>query len=217
MPTVTESEGVPLDVWLFDKPTPTTALALRRQVAARLIDSYSPPGGVVVDLAPGAGEALAAATAAGRSAVAISSPPELGCRRRPAALDELRGMADLVLVLPPATRLAPLQPHAVSGAAMSALCRRAAPLLGAGGVLVLGALPGPHNGNVDPLAAAVDAGASVGLSYLQHVVVVIASADAAGEEPPSGPVPSVGRVELAGADDRRRVDHVDLVVLRRVR
>lgn len=187
-------EGVPLNIWLLDKDTAMSPAAIRRDLAARLIETYCPPAGVVVDLAPGRGEVLAAAVEAGRSAV-VSSPAAL-CkgRRKPAALDAASDSADVVAVLPAAKHLAPLRPHSLSGAALEIILRRAAALLRPGGFMVLGFV-GAAMADRDRLAVTVNAAASEGLSYFQHVVAVLAPClDDAPERATPPPLPDLMRM-----------------------
>ncbi|HSH59784.1 MAG TPA: hypothetical protein VK988_09135, partial [Acidimicrobiales bacterium] len=223
MPNPAHPEGVPLDVWLFNHDTATSPPSVRRQLATRLIEVYSPPGGVVVDLAPACGEVLAAATEAGRSTIVASTASVCESRRRPAVLDSVQGSADLVVVLPPAGRLAPPRAHNLSATALSVVCRRAAPLLRPGGFLVIGVVGGAPATHLDPLAAAVNGVASEGLAYFQHVVAVIPSClGAAGRSPADRPFLEVTRMtpqasaeSSAAGDGSRRLAHVDLVVLGR--
>lgn len=164
MPNPTHPDGVPLDVWLFTHHGLPTGAAPRRRMAARLIDTYSSPGGVVVNLDPGRGEVLAATTDAGQNVVVWASTSMCDGRRRPAMLDALAGGAQLVLVPPPACRLAPPRPHALSPLPVERLCRRSAPLLRPGGFPVLGVVGGRCARTRDPLGEAVHAGAPAGLA-----------------------------------------------------
>lgn len=227
MPNTTQPEGVPLDVWLFTHEAPATNADLRRRMAARLIDSYSSPGGVVVDLDPGRGEVLAAATEAGRSAAVMLGHSLCEGRAGPAVLEALQASAELVVVLPPACRLAPPRPHSLSATAVAVLCRRSAALLRPGGFLVLGVVASRCSRNRDPLGEAVHVGAPVGLSYFQQLVAVVASgSDADGAQPDAGPAEATtsapsgsGTVTTtrpsAPVGGEHSLAHIDLLVLAR--
>ena len=144
---------VPLNVWLLDGPDQRCALA------ERAIRTYSPDGGLVVDLRPGGFQSLAAASRSGRHSVAMGSG-EKG--------DALTDCADLVLVLPG---------WPVSEA--STLAERARCLLRPGAFLALGLEPRVEGDEVSAVVAAV---ADRGLLYFQHVVAldrVRATADGA--------------------------------------
>lgn len=220
-------EGVPLNIWLFNNESaPVSPTGLRRHLAARLIDAYSPPGGVVVDLAPGRGEVLAAAVEAGRSAVVSTTAALCKGRWKPAALDSATDSADVVVALPPAKHLAPLRPHSVSSFALEILLRRAAPLLRPGGFMVVGFVGGAAVAHRDRLAVAVNAAASEGLSYFQHIVAVLAScADGTPDPATPPPLPDLMRMASTGPSPHtsppsgtagaRRQAHIDLLVLRR--
>lgn len=226
MPHPTHPEGVPLDVWLFSRDEPPTGAVIRRHLAARLVVTYSRAGGVVVDLAPEGGEVLAVATEAGRRVVVA---PATGSRgRRPVSPDGVTGTADLAIVLPPASHLAPLRPHSLPAEEVGVLCRRAAPCLRSGGVVVVGSLGGTAAGDRDPLAEAVNAAASAGLAYFQHVVAVMASdlhtAGARLAGPPAQattrgrrarPVAATRSPHPATETGGRCLSHVDLLVFTR--
>ncbi|MFP5375954.1 MAG: hypothetical protein ACLGIO_04115 [Acidimicrobiia bacterium] len=165
---------MPLDVWLFNREEPPSGSAIRRQLATRLVVTYSPAGGVVVDLAPEGGEVLAAATEAGRRIV-VAPTTTRSRGRRFVSPDAVTGTAGLAIVLPPASHLAPLRPHSLPADEVGVLCRRAVRCLRSGGVLVVGSLGGTAAGDRDPLAETVNAAASAGLAYFQHVVAVMAT------------------------------------------
>ena len=163
----THPEGVPLNIW------PVAAgdgRAARLRLATRAVEEYAPAGGVVVDVCPGRGEALAACAASGRHAVAL--PPSAACdgRLRSASLRRLANEVDLVLSLPPAERLAPPRPWSTSPAAARSVARQARAVLRPGGLLVLGVVP---RGGRDDAAATVAAAAVEGLAYFQHVVALL--------------------------------------------
>jgi hypothetical protein len=200
MPNTTHSDRVPLNIWLPEEArTPTSGSAVRRHIADRLIETYSPPGGVVVDLCPGRGEVLAAASNAGRGAVVLQLPP--GCARRPEppTLDAVAGTADLAVALPFASDLWPPRAHPLSAVAAGVLSRRAAPLLRPGGVLVLATLGRTAATRRDPASGTVAAGGQAGLACYQHVVALLVHELAA----------------HCGAPEsrcRRRLAHADLLV-----
>ncbi|PLS74890.1 MAG: hypothetical protein CYG61_10250 [Actinobacteria bacterium] len=227
MPHPTHPEGVPLDVWLFNQDEAPSGAVIRRHLAARLVVTYSPAGGVVVDLAPEGTEVVAAATEAGRCVVVA---PITGSRgRRPVSPDAVTGTADLAIVLPPASCLAPLQPHSLPADEVGVLCRRAVPRLRSGGVLVVGSLGGTADGDRDPLAEAVNAAASAGLAYFQHVVAVMAfdlhtdgatpadrRAEATTRSRRARPSPATASPHPAtGTGSGRGLSHVDLLVFTR--
>ena len=224
MPHPTHPEGVPLDVWLFNQDEAPSGAVIRRHLAARLVVTYSPAGGVVVDLAPEGGEVLAVATEAGRRVVVV---PTTGSRgRRPSSLDAVTGTADLAIVLPPASCLAPLRPHSLPAEEVGVLCRRVVPRLRSGGVVVVGSLGGTAAGDRDPLAEAVNAAASAGLAYFQHVVAIMAiDLHTAGASPAGLPAEATTRSRRArpsratggqhhakGTGGGRCLSHVDLLV-----
>ncbi|HVE46672.1 MAG TPA: hypothetical protein VNA57_07995 [Acidimicrobiales bacterium] len=206
----TKDEGVPLNVWLFNQDPPPTGAQLRRLLADRLIETYCPPSGVVVDLDPDGGEVLAAAASAGRSTAAV--PPICACpaQRHQRTLEGLRASADLVVVLPRASRLVPPRPHALSPVTLSQLCRRSTALLRPGGFLVLGVVESAPAGAGHPLADAVHAAAPEGLAYFQHLVAVAAT-DLVDSTPASA-IRGCGG-PLRGGD--RTAAHIDLLVLSR--
>ena len=224
MPHPTHPEGVPLDVWLFKQDEGPTGTVIRRQLAARLVVTFSPAGGVVVDLAPEGGEVLAVATEAGRRVVVAPTTGSPG--RRPVSPAAVTGTADLAIVLPPASCLAPLRPDSLPAQEVGVLCRRVAPWLRSGGVLVVGSLGGAAAGDRDPLADAVNAAASAGLAYFQHVVAVMAiDLHTAGATPADRRTeattrsrrarPSPGTGSHDPATGRRCLSHVDLLVFTR--
>lgn len=194
MPT-TDPKAVPLNVWV-PEPAPT-GTALRRHLAARLVETYSAPASVVIDLCPERGEVLAAAASAARGVVALRQPPGCAGRPRPPALEALAGAAALAVALPPASHLVPPRPHPVSATAAKVLCRRAAPLLAVGGYLVIGTLGRGAGSRPDPISAAVGAAAEAGLDYHQHLVVLLDSE--------RDPAPSA-------TGSGRRLAHADLLV-----
>lgn len=200
MPTTADprsinDKSVPLNIWPADPAA--NATGVRRRLAARLIETYSPPAGTVIDLRPGRGEVLAAATSAGRGAVAVRQPP--GCAGRPhtPALDAIAATADLVVALPPASHLRPARPHPLSLNAARITAGRAAPLLRPGGYLVVGTLGRPGGGR-DPVTCAVAATTEAGLAYYQHLIVLL-NID----------------LERPQSDRRPRLAHADLLVFTR--
>ena len=200
MSTTTRSDAVPLNIWLPDEAeTPTSGSDVRRHIADRVIETYSPPGGVIVDLAPGRGEVLAAAAKAGRAAVVLHLPP--GCARRPEPppLDAVKGTADLAIVVPPASHLRPPRAHPLSATAAGVASRQAAPLLRTGGFLVLGSLGCTAAARLDPVSNAVSAAGQAGLAYYQHVVALLV------HELDASP-------GATGSRGRRRLAHADLLV-----
>lgn len=226
MPHPTHPEGVPLDVWLFNQDEAPSGAVIRRHLAARLVVTYSPADGVVVDIAPEGAEVLAAATEAGRRAVV--APTTGSRRRRPSSLDAVTGTADLAIVLPPASCLAPLRPHSLPAQEVGVLCRRVAPCLRSGGVWVVGSLGGAATGDHDQLADAVNAAASAGLAYFQHVVAVMAfdlltagaspaglPAEATTRSRTDRPSPATGNPHPATGTGGRCLSHVDLLVFTR--
>lgn len=170
-PKSIDDRSVPLNIWLADPAT--NATGVRRQLAARVVETYSPPAGTVIDLCPAQGEVLAAATSAGRGAVALRQPPGGAGHPRTKVLNAIAETADLVIALPPASHLRPARPHPISPAAAKITARRAAPLLRPGGYLVLGTLGRPGGGGRDPVTCAVAAATEAGLAYYQHLVVLL--------------------------------------------
>lgn len=206
MPTTTDprsikDKSVPLNIWPADPVANSTGV--RCQLAAQLIETYSPPAGTVIDLCPGRGEVLAAATSSGRGAIALRQPP--GCAGRPhtPALDAIAAAADLIVALPPASHLRPPRPHPISPAAAKIVARRAAPLLRPGGYLVVGTLGRPGGDGRDPVTCAVAAATDAGLAYYQHLVVLL-EVDLDLEPPTAAP-----------EDRRGRLAHADLLVFTR--
>lgn len=197
MPHPTEPEGVPLNVWLLS--TQHCGRAVRRHLAADAVDTYTAVGGVVIDLLPGRGEAVAAARAAGRNAMTM--PAASGCdgRRRLAALSRAEGSADLVLALPAAMALVTTHTRPFPSLAGRVLAGQAARLLRPGGHLVVGVM-GTRASGADPITDAVAAITAEGFIYFQHVVVLL-------------------RSDLndnrAGVAEGRAVFHVDLLVFER--
>lgn len=171
MPTTADPRSVPLNIWVADPAA--TATGVRRQLASRLVETYSSPRGVIVDLSPGRGEVLAAASSAGRGAVALRQPPGCAGRPRTPALDAMQETAELAIALPPASHLRPPRPHPLSGAAAAILARRAEPLLRPGGYLVVGTLGRASGARRDPVSCAVAAATQAGLSYYQHLVILL--------------------------------------------
>ena len=193
MPDTTHPEGVPLNVWIC--PTGTGS-ALRRHVAARLVDTYSSKGSVVADLAPGRGEVFAAIVAAGRSAMALRGARGRGrCRVSP--LDELSETADLAIAIPPATSLGSTSAPDFSPPA-GVMAGRAARVLSSGGYLAMAVTSARRRS--DPVAASVAAVTAHDFVYFQHVVALVA----------------IGAGTRRFENDRRGVGHVDVVVFRRV-
>ena len=186
-------EGVPLNVWILESATATDGSSLRRCVAERLIETYSPPAGVVVDLVAAGVVVLDAAIGRGRSAVLGLRP--YACARP--ATESLSDTADLVVCLPPANHLEPPRDFAMPAVMVESVCRRAAVMLRPGGFFVLASV-GRGTGALDPATRAVTATSAVGLDYFQHVVVLL----------------GWPAVERAAAVERR-IAHADLVVARR--
>ncbi len=200
MPKATHSEGVPIDVWLPVSDETATGVAVRRWLAGRLIGAYSAQGGIVVDLAPGTGEVVAAASDSGRSVVLHAPPSPCSGRRSPRALQGIIGTADLVLSLPPPFHLGPLRPHGPSRPRAELLARHATGLLRPGGFFVLGILGGGRG--ADPVAATVEAATAAGLAYFQHVVALIQ--DRQGADDAEGVI-----------DGSRHFAHADVLVFTR--
>lgn len=187
----THPEGVPLNIWPCP---PGGGSRIRQETAARAIAAYAPAGGTVVDLHPGGGECLAAAASSGRNAVVLPMASLHEGRWRCAAVRGLAGAADVVLALPPATRLAPPRACGSSSLAAAALAEQAAVLLRPGGFFVLGVVGREGRDDVAEAVATVTAGC---FSYFQHVVALLASPEPCGE------------------GDGRRLSHADLLVFER--
>ena len=186
-------EGVPLDVWLPDRQSSPDGASLRFHMAARLIDAYSPPAGVVVDLLASDVDVLNAALERGRSGVLGSLA--YACRRP--AVGSLTAKADLAVSLPPASHLAPPRHYSVPAPMAASLCRRAASLLRPGGFLVLASV-GRGSGELDAPTQAVVAATDAGLAYFQHVVMLL----------------DARAPEAVGENERSHV-HADLMVFTR--
>src|SRR5439155_20974167 len=131
---------------------PPGGSALRRTLAARLVETYSSPGAVIADLVTGRGETIAAAAAAGRKAVALHSRRGDGPRRP--KVKAVADAIDLAIALPPACCLWPPRAHPLSAATARILTRRTAPLLRPGAFLVLSSL-GREHGSEDPVTGTV--------------------------------------------------------------
>ena len=147
------SDQVPLNVWLVGGRHAEPASRL--DVSMAVIDAYTDPGDVVVDLVGADGEILGAITSAGRSVVA---PTEASGRLR--AHDDL--VADLVLAVPIGVHRPPPWCRVLNATARE--------LLGVGGLFVT--LPFPTGRGADPVSATVASAAEAGLDYFQHVVVL---------------------------------------------
>jgi hypothetical protein len=199
MPTTADPRTVPLNIWVADQAA--TASGVRRQLAGRLVETYTAPGATVIDLSPGRGEVLAAAASAKRGAVALRQPPGCAGRPRTPALDAIAGSAELAFALPPASHLRPARPHPLSATAATILAQRAVPLLRPGGYLAVGTLGRAPGTRRDPVAAAVTAASQAGLSYYQHLVVLLDT-----DLDPEGSPQS----------RRPRLAHVDLLVFNKV-
>lgn len=163
--TNTHPEGVPLNIWLLPAG-PGGGSAMRYDLAARAVDAYSPKGGLVADLVPGDGEALVAAVVAGRGVASLGDDGEV-----PAAADET---ADLALAFAAAEGLH----HRVPSACFGRVAARAAAVLRPGGFLVASVGHGDAGG--DPVTDAVEAAASEGLAFFQHVVAVLCDTNPTG-------------------------------------
>jgi hypothetical protein len=164
-------EGVPLNLWLV--AADGGGSCIRRRLADRAVQAFSPTGGLVVDLNPDRGEGLAAAVATGRAAVSLPPAAVADGRLRSAALSGLASPADLVLALPGSDDLHRPTGRALTPLAARVLAEQAAPLLQPGGLLVLGSVPAPGTGH-DPVTDAVEATTAEGFSYFQHVVALLA-------------------------------------------
>jgi hypothetical protein len=199
MPTTADPQAVPLNVWLADHDAPTAA-ALRHRLIRRLVETYSPTGGAVVELVSGDGGVRAAAGAAGRRVICPRRAPTCAGGRHSPSRNAPAVSADLAMALPPASHLRPPRPHPLSSSAAAVLCRRAATLLRPGGFLVLGTLGRNPRSGRDPISGAVVGASDAGLGYYQHLVVLLdAGLDPAGTE----------------AGRPRRQGHADLVVFAR--
>lgn len=190
------TEGVPLNIWPL-AATRQGCSILRRELAARAVETYAPPGGIVVDLNAGEGEGLAAAVLSGRNAVVLPDASEAEGRRRSAALRSLAGTVDLVMALPAASHLDPPRPWSTSAVAARAVADQASTLLRPGGFLVLGIVGRDDHDDVAATAAAVS---EAGLAYFQHLVAIL---------PDHAP-------ERCGPGGRRRsTEHADVLVFAR--
>jgi len=198
---------------------------VRAELARRVVDDYSGPGQVVLDLVCRDGSVVDHAAASSRRAIGVvagpcdatrgspstarrATEPDLRPRRgRPSAdvLGDLHSRVHLAVALP-SLRIARSGPTPARPCPRGAarLCHTAAPLLRPGGLLVVGVVGGVGTGrDADALTALVEAATSAGLDYLQHVVALLVPiADGALAPPSSG---RGGRV----------VVHADLGVFRR--
>lgn len=170
---------------------------VRAELARRVVDDYSGPGHVVLDLACRDGSVVDHAAASSRRAIGVvagscdaprSSPsterratgPDLRPRRGrplPEVLADLRGRVHLAVALPN-LRITPSGPVPVHPCPRGAvrLCRTAAPSLRPGGLLVVGVVGGAgryRGHDRDALSTLVEAAASAGFDYLQHVVALL--------------------------------------------
>lgn len=160
-------EGVPLNIWPVAE---RDGRAVRLRLAARAVEEYAPAGGVVVDLWPGRGEALAACAASGRHAVVLPLAASCDGRHRSASLRGLAHSADVVLSLPPADRLVPPRPCSVSAVAARSVARQARAVLRPGGLLVLAFV---SRCGQDDVTATVAAATGEGFAYFQHVIALL--------------------------------------------
>lgn len=179
---------VPLTVWTLPAPSGHTRPcpgSIRQAVATLVLDAYSRPGDVVVDLRPEHGEVAAAAITAGRTCLVGADSP--------VGQADLAGAAQLAVALPSRGSLttgasSPLAAQTVRDAAAVGQA-----VLAPGGLVVLGNV-GARPGH-DPLGRAAAAMETAGYCYLQHIVVLL--------RPPA-----------AGHRGRRANDHLDLLVFR---
>lgn len=168
--TNTHHEGVPLNVWLVSAAHGDGS-EFRHRLAALLVDAYSPRGGVVVDLIPGRNEVLAAAASAGRGALALPTGCAARGRRRSQIGADLASAAHLAIALPDAARLGGAH-RMIPRTDRCAHAAHAVRVLRPGGFLAVASVPAPRVGR-DPLTATVEAAASHGLAYFQHVVALL--------------------------------------------
>lgn len=159
---MSETQGsvqVPLSVWLFGGRHAEPASRL--DVSMAVIEAYTDPGDVVIDLLGTDGEVLAAATSSGRSVVV---PTKAGTHLD--AFDGMSAVADLVLAIPIGIGVGRRPCRAVHATA--------ARLLRPGGLFVTRPLGSRPSG--DPVSTTVASAAEAGLDYFQHVVVLNPSA-----------------------------------------
>jgi hypothetical protein len=195
MPDPSSSDPVPLNLWPIGAHG--GAVAMRQRLAARAIEAFAPPGGLVIDLALGRGEVIAAALAAGRSVVALPLASACGGRRRRAALAGVAGSAHLAVALPPTARLGTRRPLPLSRLA-GVVAAEAAVLLRPGGFLVIGVLAAGEGDSLADTVAVVD---TEGFSYFQHVVGLLDD-DHSGQS----------RADRSHGTTTRAVVHVDVLV-----
>ena len=185
----TDHPSVPLNVWALTGPPGTS---VRRLLADRILDSFVPPSGVVVDATARGGDIVAGVLAGGRQVVV--PPPFRRLQRRSRLPLARAATADALVALPPAIHLRPPRPWPVGRLGVGTLALKALAFVRPGGFLVVGSVSGADE-DTDAVTATVDAATEAGLAYFQHVVALLA--------------------ELRGDEsDARRVAHADVLVFR---
>jgi len=194
MPTHIRPDQVPLAVWQLaaEGPTPPEH-SPRRRLAELVVQRYCDEAGVVIDIAPLGGEIARAAVDSGRAAVVLATTSASFAPCPVASLVGLAGDISLAAVLPPESALRHGRPFTPSARAVEEAAHHAAGVLRPKGSFVLG-LVGSEEGE-DSIGQAVEAAGSAGLSYIQHVVALLAT----------------GLDDCAGAG-ARRVAHADVLV-----
>ncbi|MDQ1439253.1 MAG: hypothetical protein QOK43_2882 [Acidimicrobiaceae bacterium] len=161
---------VPLALWQLAPEGATEDQACGRSgLAQHIVDSYSAPGDVVLDLAPTGSDVALAAVRARRTPVVVVTTPGLGGAWPEAGLEGFDGHVALGVVLPPEPCFRTGRAFAPPRDAFVATVKQAAALLRPGGHLVVGFL-----GRGEALGTAVDLAAAGGLHYVQHVVALLA-------------------------------------------
>jgi hypothetical protein len=169
--------GVPLSVWP-GLPAPGCASSgqpcggpVTAAAAARVIESFSRPGDLVIPI-DGSPAVTGAAAAAGRAVLRLA--PGIGPAQLLAPGDPDAGTADLVITGGHGPGCCPgTEPD--DGGLLYAACER---VLRPGGVLaVITASPGPGGEAGDMAGAIVAAARAAGLAYAQHIVLVHAAID----------------------------------------
>jgi hypothetical protein len=196
MSTENRSEEVPLAVWqLAAEGVTVDRTPVRQELARCVVNDYSRPCDLVVDLAPAGGEIALASVEADRAVVVVVTTPGLGGAWPDAGLEGLAGDVDLVVALPPEAALRHRRPFAPPKQTVAVTARQSAELLRPGGLLVMGFV-GAQAGQ-DPLGHAVEVAGLSGLDYVQHVVALVtAVTDLAPSEQQGG----------------RTISHTDLLV-----
>lgn len=167
---------VPLALWQLASGGATEGQAGNRLwLAEHIVDCYSAPGDVVLDLAPTDSAVAAAAVHARRTPVVVVTTPGLGGAWPDAGLDGFDGEVALAVVLPPEPCLQEGRAFAPPRDAFIATVKQAAALLRPGGHLVVVFL-----GHGEVLGNAVELAAAGGLQYVQHVVALLANDGAQG-------------------------------------